>query len=66
MQLANHRALSILEELLPERPLLRALAQTQQSYQNIPLWILVTQKCLPTTVCNVVAANELEFVGLFE
>ena len=66
MQLTDHARLPVLEQLLAERALGRQLAQAQQANEDVGLGILVRQERLPPAVGRVVAADELELVGLRE
>jgi hypothetical protein len=64
VQFPNHTRLSILQQLLPERPFLRALPQPQQSNEDVLPRVFVREERLPASVSNVVSTNEFEFVGL--
>jgi len=64
VQLADHRALAVLEELLPECALLGALAQAKEADEDIPLRVLVRQERLPPAVSDVIAPDKFELVRL--
>lgn len=61
MQLSDDAASALLppDQLRPERALVRALPQSKEANEDIPLRILVGQERLPAPVCGVVAAKQL-------
>lgn len=62
MQLPHQTRLPVLKQLRPERAFLRALSQSQQSYQNVLLWIFVAQERLPPSVSYIVSSYQLDFI----
>jgi hypothetical protein len=56
MQLAHNATTPFrgLDEFWSESTFLRTLPQTQKTNENVFLWVLIRQECLPTAISGVV------------